>query len=96
MGLGHVDRQFTMLANAGHLKGLQGVAVGQFTNFGTQSDWTIIDVLRDRLSRYDVPILGGLPFGHGKNPRTIPIGTIAALDAERGTLNVLTGARPYA
>ncbi len=94
MGHGHVDRQLTMLANAGHLKGLRGVAVGQFTNFVAHSDWTIVDVLRDHLDRYGVPILGGLPIGHGKNPKTVPIGAMATLDAESGTLTVQAGARP--
>jgi muramoyltetrapeptide carboxypeptidase len=93
MGLGQVDRQLTMLANAGHLRGISGVAVGQFTRFEPHGDWTIIDVLRDHLHRSDVPILGGLPIGHGKNPRTVPIGTEAVLDAAAGTLRVSPGAR---
>ena len=90
MGLGHVDRQLTMLANAGHLKGIHGVAVGQFTSFHAHGDWTIIDVLRDHLNRYGIPILGGLPIGHGKNPQTVPLGTMATLDADTGTLCVLS------
>jgi muramoyltetrapeptide carboxypeptidase len=93
-GLGQVDRQLTMLANAGHLRGIGGVAVGQFTRFEPHGDWTIIDVLRGHLNRWDVPILGGLPVGHGKNPRTVPIGTTAELDADAGTLRVSPAARP--
>ena len=30
--LGHIDRQLTMLTEAGHLRGLRGVVVGQYTN----------------------------------------------------------------
>ena len=91
-GFGHVDRQLTMLANAGHLRGLQGVAVGQFTKFGThESGWTIIDVLRHHLCLYGVPILGGLPIGHGTNPRTLPIGATVVLDADVATLQVVSG-----
>lgn len=90
MGLGHVDRQLTMLTNAGHLKGILGIAVGQFTNFDAHGNWTIIDVLRDHLNRYGIPILGGLPIGHGKNPQTVPLGTLATLNADAGTLCVLS------
>lgn len=90
--LGHIDRQLTMLTNAGHLRGVRGVAVGRYTNCGpdasTAGDWTVIDVLRDRLARLDVPILGGLPIGHGDDPRAVPIGTIATIDADAGTLSV--------
>ena len=93
-GLGQIDRQLTMLANAGHLRGIRAVAVGQFTGFNPHGDFTVIDLLRDHLKRWDVPILGGLPVGHGKNPRTVPIGTAAELDADAGTLCVSPSARP--
>lgn len=95
--LGHIDRQLTMLENAGYLKGIKGVAVGQYFKCGadatTQGTWTAIDVLRDRLSRLNVPILGGLPIGHGAHPRAVPLGTRATLDADSGTLTVEAGVR---
>lgn len=90
--LGHIDRQLTMLMNAGHLRGVRGVAIGQYTNCepdtSTQGDWTVLDVLRDRIGRLGVPVLGGLPIGHGDHPLAVPIGTIATLDADAGTLTV--------
>lgn len=90
--LGFIDRQLTMLQNAGHLKGLVGVVVGQYFECGgdatTLGDWTAIDVLRDRLARFNVPILGGLPLGHGQNPLAVPVGTRATLDADAKTLVV--------
>jgi muramoyltetrapeptide carboxypeptidase len=92
MRLGQIDRHLTMLDKAGHLKGLKGIAVGQYTNCGpdatTQGDWTSNDVIRDRLNRLDVPILGGLPIGHGESPVAVPLGTMATLDTESGTLAV--------
>jgi len=90
--LGHIDRQLTMLTNSGALDNIVGVAVGQYTECGsdemTRGGWNEIDVLRDRLARLDVPILGGLPIGHGARPRAIPIGTSAVLDADTATLTV--------
>jgi muramoyltetrapeptide carboxypeptidase len=92
MRLGHIDRQLTMLKNAGHLDGIVGIAVGQYTECGpddgTRGSWTAIDVLRDRLSRFGVPILGGLPIGHGEGPIAVPIGTMAELNADVGVLRV--------
>lgn len=97
MRLGHIDRQLTKLKNAGHLDGIVGVAVGQYTDCGpdatTQGDWTAIDVLRDRLSGWGVPILGGLPIGHGEHPVAVPLGTMATLDADIGTLTVAAGVK---
>jgi len=97
--LGHIDRQLTMLIKTGIIKNVVGVAVGQYTDCGAASDPTItsdircteIDILRDRLGQLGVPILGGLPIGHGKNPIAIPIGTMATLDADRKTLTVAPG-----
>jgi muramoyltetrapeptide carboxypeptidase len=90
--LGHIDRQLTMLSKAGHLDGLVGVAVGQYTQCGAQAsesaDEDTLWVLGDRLSGLGVPVLGGLPIGHGKEPRAVPIGTWAELNAEAGTLEV--------
>ncbi|MBZ9605785.1 S66 peptidase family protein [Phyllobacterium chamaecytisi] len=81
MYVGEVDRQLTMLRNAGHLDGLAGVALGQFTDFKPSSDnFTIIDLLREHLEPLGVPILGGLPLGHGSNPVTAIVGAVAHLD----------------
>jgi muramoyltetrapeptide carboxypeptidase len=91
-GLGHIDRHLTRLINAGHLRGVRGVAVGQFTGFKAgNSGWTIIDLLRDRLGQLGVPILGGLPLGHGDNPVAIPVGTPALLDCGAGALTISSG-----
>ncbi|MGH3584950.1 MAG: LD-carboxypeptidase, partial [Pseudonocardia sp.] len=69
--------------------------VGQYTGCGpdaaTPGDWTAIDVLRDHLHRWGVPVLGGLPIGHGEHPIAVPVGTRATLDADAGTLTVAAG-----
>lgn len=94
-GLGMVDRQLTQLMRSGLLNGLRGVAVGQITGFEDDrvNGWTVLDVLRDRLAKLDVPILGGLPIGHGLQPATVPLGTLATIDPAAGTLTVAPGVR---
>lgn len=52
---------------------------------------TTVDILPDRLSRLNVPILGGFPIGHGKHPATVPSGTHAILDADARLLEVESG-----
>ena len=86
--LGQVDRQLSMLRKAGHLNGLSGVAVGQFTKFKPSGGLTIIDLLRDHLGRLNVPVLGGLPLGHGDRPLTVPVGSMALLDTASRTLTI--------
>lgn len=94
-GLGEVDRALTQLTRSRALDGLRGVALGQFIGFErddgdpTLGGWGIRDILHDRLAGLGVPVLGGLPAGHGSNPPTIPLGTQATIDTATGTLTVL-------
>ncbi|ARQ13838.1 peptidase S66 family LD-carboxypeptidase A domain-containing protein (plasmid) [Rhizobium etli] len=87
-GLGHIDRTLTRLIKSGCLAGVAGVAVGQFSKFAPSKGLTVIDVLRDRLGVLGVPILGGLPLGHGPDALAIPIGTEATLDADNKALTI--------
>lgn len=88
MFLGQVDRQLSMLSKGGHLNGLAGIAVGQFTDFKPSGTLTITDLLRDHLTRLHVPLLGGLPLGHGEGARSVLMGRPTVLDAGRGELRV--------
>lgn len=88
-----IDRMLTHLRRAGVLAGLAGVAVGQFTDCA--DDWavSVANVLLDRLGDLGVPVLGGLPIGHGHGQLTVPVGVPAILDADAGTLTVSPAVR---
>ncbi|MFI7062632.1 LD-carboxypeptidase [Kribbella sp. NPDC050124] len=94
-GLGAIDRQLTQLIKSGRLDGLRGIAVGRFNGFEDThaNGWSLIDVLRDRLDLLAVPVLGGLPIGHGPEPTPVPLGTLATIDPVSGTLTVTAGVR---
>jgi muramoyltetrapeptide carboxypeptidase len=92
-GLGDIDRNLTRLLKCGVLDDVVGIAVGQFCGCASQKGVTIVDLLRERLSLLGVPILGGLPLGHGERPVAVPIGTQAMLDASCGTLSVMAAVR---
>ena len=84
MRLGQVDRQLTMLQKAGHLEGIAGIAIGQFTKCREG----VLELLHHHLCNLDVPVLGGLPLGHGSRPTIAPVGMEAQLDVELGRLSV--------
>lgn len=88
-----VDRMLTQLRRAGALYGVAGVAVGQFTNCADAWPVTVADVLVERLGDLGVPVLGGLPVGHGIGQLTVPVGVPATLDAAAGTLTVSPAVR---
>ena len=84
--LGQIDRELTMLRKAGHLNGISGIALGQFTSCPPSKRITVGALLRDHLEPLGVPILGGLPLGHGHSPLTIPLGATAVLDTAAKSL----------
>ncbi|MFC7546215.1 LD-carboxypeptidase [Plantactinospora sp. GCM10030261] len=88
-----VDRMLTHLRRAGALTGLAGVAVGQFTRCADNWPVSVADVLADRLGDLGVPVLGGLPIGHGQGQLSVPVGVPATLDAITGTLTTSPAVR---
>ncbi len=94
MPIGLVDRYWITLEKSGVLDGIAGVAFGQFHKFRTQGEWTVFDYLKEHLTGLNVPILGGLPLGHGPGALPVPIGAPAHLDASAGTLTVGPSAAP--
>ncbi|WP_250029496.1 S66 peptidase family protein [Paractinoplanes maris] len=85
-----VDRMLVHLRRAGWLAGVRGIALGQFTNcVGTNPDYPpIADVLREQLAALGVPVLGGLPIGHGAEQVSVGLGVPARIDTTAGTLVV--------
>jgi muramoyltetrapeptide carboxypeptidase len=91
--IGQIDAVLTELRRAGCLDGLKGFAVGQFIRSAEPKlgKWSVIDVLYDHFSAWEVPVLGGLPIGHGPQPPTVPLGTMAVVDTAAGTLTIEAG-----
>ena len=69
------------------------MAVGQFIRSAEpkRGKWSAIDVLYDHFRELNVPVLGGLPIGHGPHPLTVPLGTMATLDTAARTLTIEPG-----
>jgi muramoyltetrapeptide carboxypeptidase len=89
-----LDRALLYLDQIGKLTGLRGIVVGELAG----SEWdewvssprskTLEDVLADRLGHLGVPILYGLPLGHGATLATLPLGVGATVDADALTLTI--------
>lgn len=91
-----VERYIIHLEQAGKLDAVVGVVVGELPysgwGEGLGPDWprerTIDDVLDARLGGLGVPVLYGLPVGHGAEMVTVPLGVQATLDADARTLTI--------
>lgn len=93
------DRMLTQLLNAGLLQKVAGIAVGINKNCTDSKAkkcqeyrQTLDDVLKERLSPLNIPIVTGLPFGHVRHNATLPVGVRALLDADKGELSIVEAA----
>ncbi|HMA86747.1 MAG TPA: LD-carboxypeptidase [Desulfosalsimonadaceae bacterium] len=79
-----IDRMLTQLKLAGKLSHIQGVILGSFIDCGTSEE--IYAIAEQIFSDLSIPVLGGIPAGHGSRNMMLPIGVKATLDAGSGTL----------
>ena len=62
--------------------------MGRFSQCdGSPGSWTVEDVLRDRLSDLNIPIIEHLPFGHDGVNAALLVGVNVTLDGDEGLLS---------
>lgn len=86
-----LDRLLTQLGSAGLLRRARGVLLGDFIdcNPAQPGHPEALEVLRERLEIWGIPVLAGFPVGHGARNMTIPLGRRAVLDTSSRSLEVL-------
>jgi muramoyltetrapeptide carboxypeptidase len=89
-----IDRMLTQLRLSGLLGKCVGVAFGAFTDMPGEPGENIraLDALFDEIAKdLRVPSFAGAPIGHIDDQWTVPLGAMAELDADAGTLHVEMG-----
>jgi muramoyltetrapeptide carboxypeptidase len=84
-----IDRMLTQLLQAGWFDGAAGIALGTWRGCGDPAE--IDAVLAGRLGPLGVPILAGLPVGHGPRQLTLELGAPYRLDTHARTLDAQPG-----
>ncbi|MBX3637927.1 MAG: LD-carboxypeptidase [Rubrivivax sp.] len=88
-----VDRMLSTLLLGGHLARVAGVVIGGFTNCGPSEGsfgtLTLDEVFDDYFGGLGVPVFRGAPFGHVARKITLPVGALAEIDADLGTIRLL-------
>ncbi|MFC4532698.1 S66 peptidase family protein [Sphaerisporangium dianthi] len=79
-----IDRMLTQLLQAGCLTGALGIVLGSWVRCGDP-----MPVLVDRLAPLGVPMIAGLPIGHGTPQFTAWMGADAVIDTESCSLTCL-------
>lgn len=86
-----IDRMLTQWRLSGILSNVRGIALGGFTNCDSPPNipsLSIEEVLQDRLSDLNIPIVSDLPFGHDSPNAALPVGVEVTLDADQGILSI--------
>lgn len=87
-----VDRMLYQLDLAGHLSSAAALMLGVFMHCEAEdggSSLILDQTLDQHLLPLTVPAVTGYSFGHIRDQFTLPIGILAALDAERQTVTLL-------
>ena len=90
-----IDRQWTQMRQAGLLKGIQGVVLGEFCEMAPGDDFTnfgLPELFKSLILDLPEPVPAGLgfQFGHGDWTATLPVGVTCRFEAEAGRLEVLS------
>jgi len=85
-----LDRMLTHLQLAGKFRSIAGVMLGSFIDCEpTRGGYKAGDVLRDILSRLNIPVMAGFPLGHGDDNWAVPYGARVRMDADARILELL-------
>jgi muramoyltetrapeptide carboxypeptidase len=89
-----LDRMLTQWRLLGLLQKLGGLCFGRFSDCNDQDPerggFSLEQVLRERCSDLGIPVLSGLPVGHGPGGNAaLPMGRLAELDPAQGCLRLL-------
>ncbi|MDK2972931.1 MAG: muramoyltetrapeptide carboxypeptidase [Candidatus Sumerlaeota bacterium] len=87
-----VDRMFSTLAMSGKLAQANGIVIGVFR--GCEPDepeisLTVEQLFEEYLGGLGVPVVVNFPVGHVGENATLPVGILAELDADSGTIRLL-------
>jgi muramoyltetrapeptide carboxypeptidase len=81
-----LDRLFSHFRIAGVLARISAIVLGTF--IGPDNRGISFSFLKNLLKDLQVPIWGGLPFGHGRMNMPLPVGAPAFLDGDQGLLRI--------
>ncbi|GAA2784127.1 S66 peptidase family protein [Nonomuraea dietziae] len=77
-----IDRMLTQLLQSGVFDGVRGIALGSWVDCGDP-----LPVLAERLLPLDVPVIAGLPVGHGTPQWSVWLGALGVIDTESCSLS---------
>lgn len=79
-----IDRMLTQMKLAGCFDGIVGLVLGTFRGCGKKDE--IYRIIDEGFEAFGIPILTGLPIGHGQSNLMVPMGLTATMDTDKREL----------
>lgn len=84
--LSRIDRMLCHMKRSKTFENAAALIFGEFENLAdstTPFGYTLEDIIKEHTEGLNIPILHNMPFGHGKNLYTFPIGQTAKINTEK-------------
>ena len=88
-----VDRMLTQWRSSGLFSRLSGIACGRFSwdeKDVLPGDFSMEEILEDRLSDLGIPVVLDLPVGYGLPNQALHLWAMARVHGQKGTLDLLS------
>ena len=87
-----IDRVLTTLLVGGHFARASAFVLGDFDQCGPNADGVMVeDVARELLGPLGVPVVAGVPVGHGARNEPVVLGGRARVEARDGVASLVLG-----
>lgn len=87
-----IDAMLTQMWNGGHLQQCAGIVLAKFTDCKPENppSMPLEAIFKDRIKPLGIPCYRGMLSGHVSDQTVVPIGCQAEIDADAGTLTLVT------
>jgi muramoyltetrapeptide carboxypeptidase len=83
-----LDRMLTSLRDAGVFDRVRAVIVGELLDCEPGSDGTTaMDVIAERIAGLGIPVIAGVPIGHGALNQPVRLGAIVSVEGDAGVVS---------
>lgn len=87
-----LDRMLTQWRIMGIFERVKAILLGRFSGCNPPEhipSWNVNEVLLDRLSDLNIPVISELPFGHDGVNMCLPVGELVEMDGDSGEVNFI-------
>jgi len=91
-----IDRMLTQLRLSGVFEEVSALVLGVFRDCFTAADMedspTLVEIVKDAVGHRQLPVVGGVAYGHIRRRTVLPIGVRTHVDGDAGLVRIIESA----